>query len=330
MAEARSMGRHEALHRLARFVLMLLPGLLLAYLVMALVWPWSALAPLNPLRAIGYFSQFFEKPWKELFAGALIPVTDMPRSYLPSLLALKLPEMMLVLGFGGAVAATVAILRGSVDTARRASLLMLVLAFLLPILIAVATRPAMYNGIRHFLFVVPPLAVLGGLGGGSLMQRLRRPFGLAFGAAVLLAGLALPVIGMVRLHPYQYTQFNWLAGGVGGAKDRYMLDYWGLSLKQASEALRTELAKRGERAASGIWRIAVCGPHPPARIALGPGFELTWDPKGADFAMMLGIFYCAKLDAPLLAEITRAGVSYARVYDIRGRAVTDLLTMPPP
>ena len=43
---------------------------------------------------------------------------------------------------------------------------------------------------------------------------------------------------------------------------------------------------------------------------------------------MLGEFYCAKLDAPVLFEIVRAGVVYARVYDIRGRSIATLLTVP--
>ena len=72
----------------------------------------------------------------------------------------------------------------------------------------------------------------------------------------------------------------------------------------------------------------MCGPHPPVKATLGPHYVTTWDPKGADFAMMLGEFYCAKLDAPVLVDVVRDGVSYARVYDIRGRSFTTLLTMP--
>ena len=71
----------------------------------------------------------------------------------------------------------------------------------------------------------------------------------------------------------------------------------------------------------------MCGPHPPAQIALGDQFEPTWDPKGADFALMLGAFYCAKLDAPLLVEIVRDGVSFARAYDIRGRSTPSLFAL---
>ena len=39
---------------------------------------------------------------------------------------------------------------------------------------------------------------------------------------------------------------------------------------------------------------------------------------------MLGEFYCAEYKAPILVEIKREGVVYARVYDIRGRTVSGL------
>src|SRR5262245_36345912 len=81
--EARAQGLGAAGRRLGRFLLTLIPALLLAYAVMALIWPWAVLHPLNPIRALVYFSHFFEKPWHELFAGTLISVPEMPRSYLP-------------------------------------------------------------------------------------------------------------------------------------------------------------------------------------------------------------------------------------------------------
>ena len=153
-----------------------LPAMLLAYAVMALVWPWSVIDPLNPLRAVEYFSHFFEEPWQELFGGALISVPDMPRSYVPTLFALKLPEIFVVLGFGGAAGALIAASRRDVATDRRAVLLLVALAALLPLAVTIALRPAMYNGIRHFVFVLPPLAVLGGLAGAWLTAAPRARF----------------------------------------------------------------------------------------------------------------------------------------------------------
>jgi hypothetical protein len=327
--EWRSNGSRAAMVRLRQFIVTLLPAMLLAYGVMALVWPWAVVDAVNPLRAIEYFSHFFEAPWQELFGGQLIAVPDMPRSYVPTLLALKLPEIFVVLGFGGAAGALAAAARRHLAVRRRAVFLLLALCALLPLAVTIALRPAMYNGIRHFLFVLPPLAVLGGLAGAFVIGAITRWSRLATVAAVLvlLVGLAFPVIEMVRLHPFEYTHFNAFSGGTRAARDRYMLDYWGLAFKQASQALSDKL-RRETRPSDRRWKIAVCGPHRSPQVELGPDFETTWDPQGSDFAMMLGEFYCKRLDAPLLAEIVRNGVTFARVYDIRGRAFESLLTQP--
>ena len=100
-------------------------------------------------------------------------------------------------------------------------------------------------------------------------------------------------------------------------------------LRPVVEKLIT-LGKRGETPPAGSkWIVATCGPHPPARIALGDRFEPTWKIEGADFALTLGTFYCAKLDAPVLVEILRDGVIFARAYDLRGRTITNMFTLPP-
>jgi hypothetical protein len=310
----------------------IVPGVLVAITAMALVWPWSVRDPFNLLRTVAYFSEFFEKPWRELFEGELILAPDMPRSYAPVLLGLQLPEILLALAIFGLAWALAMVARKRVPIRRRAVFLVIALSASLPVAVAVAMRPAMYNGIRHLVFVVPPLALLGGLAGNYLLERARVHGRLVAIAAyaVLLAGLASPVVEMVRLHPYQYVSFNHFAGGVRGAEGRFMLDYWGLAFKQASQELREKIPALGMRAEGGrLWKIAVCGPHPPASNALGDQYELTWESQGADFAMMLGVFYCAKYDAPVLVEITREGVVFARVYDIRGRTFPTLFTFPP-
>jgi 4-amino-4-deoxy-L-arabinose transferase-like glycosyltransferase len=329
--EARQSDLKAATARLGRFALALVPCVIAAYVLMALVWPWAVVDPLNPIHAIGYFSHFFEKPWTELFGGVAIAPPDMPRRYVPVLLGLQLPEIFIVLGGIGLIGALIAAARPDLPQ-RRAIYLCVALAGLLPVLVTVLTRPAMYNGIRHFVFVLPPFAVLGGLAAGRIADQLQR-YGrvtLTAGAVVLVIGLALPVVAMARLHPYEYAHFNWLAGGVRAAQSQYMLDYWGLALKQAGQALRERLAEQNTPPPAGRkWKVAVCGPHPPAQVALGDRFEPTWEPKGADFALSLGTFYCAKLDAPLMADIIRDGVSFARAYDLRGRTVENLFTIPP-
>jgi hypothetical protein len=300
---------------------------------MGLVWPWAIMEPGNPLHALTYFSHFFEKPWKEMFDGALVSVPDMPWSYLPTLFVLQLPEVMLgllAIGVGG----TFTLLsRGNVDARRKTILLMLMLAAMLPLVIAMVKRPALYNGIRHFIFVIPAMAVLAGVALAWVMgwigqtRRAWQPVALA----VFVFGLMLPLGEMIRLHPYQYTHFNHIAGTVRTADNLFMLDYWGLALKQASDGLREQLDERQEAPPQGRkWKVAVCGPQRPAQVALGPDFTIGWDSNAADFAMTLGEFYCKGLTAPVMVEIKRDDVVFARVYDIRGRSISSLLAIPAP
>jgi hypothetical protein len=289
--------------------------------------------PANPFHALTYFSHFFEKPWKEMFDGALVSVPDMPWSYLPTLFALQLPEVLLALTIAGVVGTLMLLSRTDVPARRKTVLLMLTSAATLPLLIAMVKRPALYNGIRHFIFVIPPMTVLAGTAfawGMNWLKENRRSWQPA-ALAVFAFGLLLPLGEMIRLHPYQYTHFNHIAGTVRSADSLFMLDYWGLALKQASDGLRDELVERQEVPPRGRkWKVAVCGPQRPAQVALGPDFTIGWDSNAADFAMTLGEFYCKGLTAPVMVEIKRDDVVFARVYDIRGRSISSLLAIPAP
>jgi hypothetical protein len=330
--EAQREGLRLARTRFARLSLLLIPTAIAAYAVMGFVWPWGVTNPLNPIVAIETFSHFFEKPWQELFEDQRLTPVEMPWDYVPLLMALKLPEILLLLGCAGVAGSLVSACRGVLTPRQRAIYFGIALAAALPVLVTLVTRPAMYNGIRHFVFVMPPLAVAGGLAGVWIAERAAR-FGRFVPALLALcfaAGVALPVVEMARLHPYEYVFYNHIIGGVRGAQTRFMLDYWGLSFKQAGQQLRESLRDRGEPPPAGRkWKVAVCGPHPPAQIALGDDFEPTWEPQGADFALMLGTFYCARFEAPVLTEVTRDGVTFARAYDLRGLSFSNMFTVPP-
>ena len=331
--EFHTQGPREAAHRFAHVVYVLLPGLVFGYLVMGLIWPWSIMEPGHPFEALTYFSHFFEKPWKEMFDGALVSVPDMPWSYLPTLFALQLPEVLLALLIASVVGALMSMSRTDVSARRKTILLMLTLAATLPLVIAMVKRPALYNGIRHFIFVIPPMTVLAGLAFANGMNWLgqKRRSWQPVAVAVFAFGLLLPLGEMIRLHPYQYTHFNHIAGTVRAADNFFMLDYWGLALKQASDGLREQLTERQEVPPhNSKWKVAVCGPQRPAQVALGPDFTIGWDSQSADFAMTLGEFYCKGLTAPVMVEIKRDDVVFARVYDIRGRSISSLLAIPAP
>src|SRR5471032_3383069 len=163
LEEIRTHRAREAGHRFLHVIYVLMPGLVLGYLVMGLIWPWSIMEPANPFHALTCCSHFFEKPWKEMFDGALVSVPDMPWSYLPTLFALQLPEILLALLIAGIVGTLMSLSRRDVSGRRKTILLMLTLAATLPLVVAMVKRPALYNGIRHFIFVIPPMTVIAGV-----------------------------------------------------------------------------------------------------------------------------------------------------------------------
>jgi hypothetical protein len=317
--EARRTSLKAAARQFAAFTGILSLGLVLAYGVMGLVWPWAIAEPLNPIRAVMYFTKFWEVPWRELYEGSAVLVPEMPRGYVPTLFAVTMPESFLVLALLGIGLALRTLFRADVAPTRRTIEILLLGAALVPILVTVATKPAMYNGIRHFVFVTPPLAVLGGLAVAWLIERLApRPRLRAATLGVLGLAASVTAVDMVRLHPYQYAHYNHVIGGLQTADREFMLDYWGLAFKQAGEELRAEIDRKGLKPPKGRrWKVATCGPHNAARIALGPDFIVTYDTRGADFALMLGEYYCQQLPLKPMVEVSREGVVFASVYDVR-------------
>ncbi|MEP9378790.1 glycosyltransferase family 39 protein [Aquabacter sp. CN5-332] len=321
--EWRQLGFRAMGLRLAGCLGLMALGLPLAYLVLGLVWPWAVVDPLNPVRALAYYAHFWEVPWRELYEGRPILVPDMPRTYVPTLFAVQMPELFLGLSVAGVAGALVGAFFGKGTATQRAQLMLIVAAALFPILLTVVERPVMYNGIRHFVFITPAFAILGGLAAAwawSWLSQQHRAVR-AGAAAVFAFGLALPTVELAQLHPYQYTYYNHLVGGVRGADDKFMLDYWGLAFKQAAAELDEYVDEHRRQLPQGRkFKVAVCGPHRAAAVELGPRYETTYETSDADFALMLGEFYCANVQAPVIVKVERDGVVYARVYDTRGRS----------
>src|SRR5713101_383770 len=140
----------------------LLPVLLVAWPVMLLFWPWAQQSPLlNPVRAIIYFShEIF--PFPTLFAGEYIPATNLPWAYLPVHIALALPELVFSLLVVAPVAAIVIAQRRrwAFDRTTTLRLFIVVFGIVFPVAYAIAIKAVLFDGMRHFIFVLPLIAAL--------------------------------------------------------------------------------------------------------------------------------------------------------------------------
>ncbi|HYN39705.1 MAG TPA: glycosyltransferase family 39 protein [Rhodospirillales bacterium] len=307
-------GWQAALHEAASAALRLLPALVVAFAVMAVFWPWSVLSPANPLRAVAQLSGF---AIPTLLDGRIY-VNDLPAAYLPVYLAIKLPELTL-LGFA---AGTVVLLRALRRwNGEAGKLCLLAVAIALPLLYLFAFDPHLYNGIRHFFFVVPPICVLAALGLDRAIgwAHRRSPLlGLA-AAAVLVVLSGREALTMRELHPHQYIYYNALVGGPGGAYRRFELDYWSNFLPQAVDELAAYLrAENKGKAPTRRYSVTICT-NKQVLKAYAPPFLVpapVWEQ--ADFFISTTNTDCDKaLAGRVIIEVAREGAVLGVVKDRR-------------
>jgi hypothetical protein len=112
--------------------------------------------------------------------------------------------------------------------------------FAIPFVYVLWQRPPMYDGFRHFLFILPPVFALGGIAMDAMLTWLRGP---ALRLAVVAVLIAPGLLAGLRLHPYEYTYYNLFAGGTDQASYNFETDYWLTCYKEALH----EFDPRGRR-----------------------------------------------------------------------------------
>jgi hypothetical protein len=305
--------------------LRLLPALLLAYLIMILAWPWAALSPLNPIRGLLAFSDF-QYDIRTLLAGQVYEMANTPRLYVPIYILIRVPLMML---FGAALAMMFAGLpRLAADTTslQRKQIALVSLTVFFPLACQVIWHGPVFTGMRHFLFVIPALAVLAGVGLDMALTTLAMR-GRLIGSgmlAIVIACFVLNAVTLVRLHPYEYLFYNALVGGLEGASRRYDLDYWFASMPEAIGKLEAYL-RRTERADSSRpiqpYSVAVCGERAEFEKTVTLP-QLRWDFRPewnqSEFFLAPTQMNCDRdLDGKVIGTVERLGVVIAYVKDHR-------------
>jgi hypothetical protein len=303
-----------------------LPALALAYVIMILAWPWAALAPLNPVRGLLAFSEY-QYPIRTVLAGQVYLMANTPRLYVPIYILIRVPLVML---FGAALAMMFALLprlaTGAMQPRRRDIALVSFTVFF-PLACQVICHGPAFTGLRHFLFVIPALAVLAGIGLDAAITALatRGRLVASGGLAVMTACFLWNAVTLVRLHPYEYLFYNGMVGGLAGASRHYDLDYWFNSMPEALGQLEAYLRRTEPgNASSGpsrIYSVAVCG----ERLSFEKTVtlpQLHWDFKQewnqSEFFIAPTHMNCdGDLDGKVIGTVERLGVTIAYVKDRR-------------
>ena len=195
---------------------------IIALMATYLSWPYLWMNPIprffESLREMSLY------PWLGgvIFNGELYQSTNLPISYLPTLLAIQLTEPVWLLSIAGWVVA-------DLDKEKKRSLVEVALLwFVIPLLAFIVMRVALYDNFRQILFILPPIFLMAGVAFEAVKNVKWR--------AVLIGLSLVPgVVGIGSLHPYEYIYYNQFVGGVNGAKDRFEMDYWAVSYREAAD-----------------------------------------------------------------------------------------------
>ena len=191
-----------------------------------------------------------------LFRGELVQWPNLPWDFVPTWMLITTPPVALAaLGIVYAARLCAADWRGALANSTARFGLLIAACLILPIAAVIALNSNMYNGWRQAYFLYAPLCVLAafGLRGLAALPKPRLRAG-AFALAAL--GLAVVAVQMVRLHPLQNLYFSPLADK-SALDDRWEMDYWGVSYKEALDAL-LKTQPTGRLAISGNEWILNC------------------------------------------------------------------------
>jgi hypothetical protein len=311
----------------------LLPVAGVAFAVMLVFWPWAQRDPIdNPLRALAFFShETF--PFNTLFDGRFVPAGDLPWEYLPTYILLALPELVLMLLAIAAAVAVIALTRSDTWARRETVLGLFLLGFTIafPVGYAIAIKAVLFDGMRHFIFVLPPIAVAAALIADRTLTRLSAlPYRAPIYAALALYGAA-HVGTMVMLHPDQYVYYNAFVGGVDGAQRKFKLDYWANSYAEAVHGLEDYLRHQyGANFEEREFTVAVCGPPISARYYFPDNFRLQHRQDRAEFFIAFTKDNCDRsLPGRPVYRVERMGALLSVVLDRRDIVADQRMTRRP-
>ena len=299
----------------------LAPVIVVAYPVMLLFWPWAQQSPfVNPVRALTYFShEIF--PFLTLFAGEYVPASDLPWEYLPTYILLALPELVLILLAAAPVVAYAGLKRSGRGLGRDRIIGYGVLGFAIvfPVAYAVAIKAVLFDGMRHFIFVLPPIAAAAAIVADGALDRLARMRYRRFAYGALAVYGLIHVSVMAMLHPDEYVYYNAFVGGTHGAEGLFKLDYWANSYAEDAQALENYLRQEyGADFMDHDFTVFACGPPVSAAYYFPPNFIFTPDRANAEFVIAFTKDECNQtVTGKEIYRVERLGTLLSVVLDRR-------------
>jgi len=192
---------------------------IVAHTLMWLTWPYINENITNIIKIVTLSKNF--TPWNGqiLYLGQFLTREQRPWHYLFVWLLISTPVFITIMHFI------------SFKFALKDNLLKLVLfTIYLNFIAYLLLNPVIYNGLRHFLYLLPLIAITAAI-------VIIKTINIRFVKYIYLFFAIFIGYQMFKLHPYEYIYFNPIAKKVFNIEKTFETDYWGISYKQASEEI---------------------------------------------------------------------------------------------
>ncbi len=204
-----------------------------AIIVMFMTWPYLWGSPINNFIEVLRFMSDNPTELPVLYRGGIYPAGSLPRSYLPFMLGVTLTEPVWVLFASGFIIGYWKLLKTK-NTAGFVSLSLTLSTTVLLLVYVLLRKPSMYDGGRHFMFIIPPIFILAGFAFEFMTGKIAAHW---LRASLIFIILLPALIGLAQFHPYEYAYYNSFVGGTDKVFRQYETEYWLTCYKQAVEEL---------------------------------------------------------------------------------------------
>ena len=211
----------------------------LSYFLGLLFWPYAneniLINPIKSFLVMGRFPDII----KEIFEGKQYWSDSMPWYFIPKSMLITIP-LGVLLGF---LCFFIPEKKGEWKQDKLFYLFM-VLGIVIPIAFVILQKSNVYTGWRQLIFIYPLFVILSATGIDKLLNRIRiRSMKWAFIAIVFLLFVS-PIRHISANSSIIYPYFNEFVGGTNGAYGKYEIEYYGISLREASEKINPVLKEK--------------------------------------------------------------------------------------
>lgn len=278
---------------------------IISMLPLFLLWPFFRINFPQSLYTLILNAKSFEY-WDRtiLFMGKFLSKTERPSSYLPIWILITTPLYILI---------PFVLSWFSYIKTRRKIYILCLTAITANLILYFVVNPTIYNGIRHFIFLLPIITLISFISFLDILDYLKTKNKLLVTSLFVAwaCGLLLTARTMILLHPYEYVYFNELIGGLKGAQGQFEMDYWFASNKESSEWLSQNVPEKP------LQKVYPCNTAVSVRYFSQAKFDLVGKIAEADYIICdYETALHSKLNYPVIHTVERMGVPLSTVRKV--------------